>query len=332
MTTNESEIARPVLVGDTADIYLHRTLTILRLESINPDVVMEFSPGQDCVFAGIGEVIPLLSRVLPETGREVWSLPEGSAMEAGEVCLRIRAPYASFGLYETAVAGTLASGSGWATAARACVDAAQGTPVVSFGARRLHPSVSGIMDYSAVVGGCVSCSSLQGARLAGLTPWGGMPHAYVLLVGDTVRATMSFDRHMPPEVPRVALVDTFKDEAEESIAVARALRERLRGVLLDTPAERGGVTPDLVYEVRARLDQAGFRHVDIYISGGLTPERITGFVETGTPVNVFVVGQYIAGASPIEITGDIKEINGSPVAKRGRVPGVTDNQRLVRVL
>ena len=332
MTTNESEIARPVLVGDTADIYLHRTLTILRLESINPDVVMEFSPGQDCRFAGIGDVNQLLSRVLPETGREVWSLPEGSAVEAGEVCLRIRAPYASFGLYETAVAGTLAAGSGWATAARACVDAAQGIPVISFGARRVHPSVSGIMDYSAVVGGCVSCSSLQGSRLAGLTPWGSMSHAYVLLVGDTVRATMSFDRQMPPEVPRVALVDTFKDEAEESIAVARALRERLRGVLLDTAAERGGVTPDLVYEVRARLDQAGFNHVDIYVSGGLTPERIAEFVAEGSPVNNFVVGQYIASASPIEITGDIKEINGSPAAKRGRIPGVTDNQRLVRVL
>ena len=143
---------------------------------------------------------------------------------SGRVCLRIRAPYASFGLYETAVAGTLAAGSGWATAARACVDAAQGIPVISFGARRVHPSVSGIRDYSAVVGGCVSCSSLQGSRLAGLTPWGSMSHAYVLLVGDTVRATMSFDRQMPPEVPRVALVDTFKDEAEESIAVARALR------------------------------------------------------------------------------------------------------------
>ena len=289
-------------------------------------------PGGTVCSPGIGEVIPLLSRVLPETGREVWSLPEGSAVESGEVCLRIRAPYASFGLYETAMAGTLASGSGWATAARDCVDAAQGIPVVSFGARRVHPSVSGIMDYSAVVGGCVSCSSLQGARLAGLTPWGGVPHAYVLLVGDTVRATMSFDRHMPPEVPRVALVDTFKDEAEESIAVARALRERLRGVLLDTPAERGGVTPDLVYELRARLDLAGFNHVDIYVSGGLTPERITEFVETETPVNVFVVGQYIAGASPVQITCDIKEIDGSPAAKRGRIPGVTDNQRLVRVL
>jgi len=47
-------------------------------------------------------------------------------------------------------------------------------------------------------------------------------------------------------------VDTFKDEAEESLRVAKALGERLAGIRLDTPGERGGVTPDLVTEVRAR--------------------------------------------------------------------------------
>jgi nicotinate phosphoribosyltransferase len=39
------------------------------------------------------------------------------------------------------------------------------------------------------------------------------------------------------------------------------------GVRLDTPSERGGVTPDLVKEVRARLDQAGFSYVKIFVSG-----------------------------------------------------------------
>ena len=35
-----------------------------------------------------------------------------------------------------------------------------------------------------------------------------------------------------------------------------------------------GSPPELVHEVRARLDQAGFRHVKIVVSGGLNPERI----------------------------------------------------------
>jgi nicotinate phosphoribosyltransferase len=332
MTTREFEIARSVLVGDTADIYLHRTLTILRNEGINPEVVMEFTAERSGVFCGITEVKSLLGRILPETGREVWALEEGAEANAGEVGLRIRAPYAAFGLYETALCGTLASSTGWATAARACVDAGGGIPVVAFGARHVHPSVVGVMDYAAVVGRCVATSTLLGGRLTGLTPSGTMPHSLVLLIGDTVRAVLAFDRHMPPEVPRVALVDTFKDEAEDALEVARALRERLRGVRLDTPKERGGVTPALVREVRARLDQGGFNHVDILVSGGITPERIRGFVEMQAPVSAFAVGYYIASAPPISFTADIKEIDGRPVAKRGRIPGITTNPRLTRVL
>jgi nicotinate phosphoribosyltransferase len=332
MTTRDFEIPRSVLVGDTADNELVRAQTILRNEGVNPEVVVEFTAGEDGIFCGITEARGLLSRILPESGREVWALEEGLAISHGEVALRIRAPYASFGLYETALCGMLASSTGWATAARECVDAAQGIPVVSYGARHVHPSVVGVMDYSAVVGKCVANSSLIGARLTGLTPSGTMPHALVLLIGDTVRTVLAFDRHMPPEVPRVALVDTFKDEAEEALSVAKALRERLRGIRLDTPTERGGVTPALVHEVRARLDQAGYNHVDIYVSGGITPQRIEQFVETQAPVSAFAVGYYIASAQPIAFTADIKEIDGRSVAKRGRIPGVTVNPRLARIL
>ena len=53
------------------------------------------------------------------------------------------------------------------------------------------------------------------------------------------RAAEAFDRHIDPEVPRIVLVDTFKDEAEESLRVADALGDRLWAVRLDTPSERG---------------------------------------------------------------------------------------------
>ena len=168
-------------------------------------------------------------------------------------------------------------------------------------------------------------------RLAGLAPTGTMPHALVLIFGDTVRAAEAFDRHIDPEVPRIVLVDTFKDEAEEALRVASALGERLYGIRLDTPAERGRVTPALVQEVRARLDQAGFGHVRIIGSGGLTPERIGVFQEAGAPVDSYAVGSFISGAQPVDFTGDLKEIDGRPVAKRGRIPGRTENPRLERI-
>ena len=326
------EIGRSVLTGYTADNELHRALTILRNEGINPEVVVEFTAERSGTFCGITEVKTLLSRVLPETGREVWALDEGVSVAGGEVALRIRASYASFGLFETAILGTLASCTGWATAAAECVTAGDGIPVIAYGARHVHPEVVGVMDYSAVVGKCASSSSVVGQQLHGLTPSGTMPHSLVLLMGDTVRAIMAFDKHMPPEVPRVALVDTFKDEAEEALDVAKALRERLRGIRLDTPKERGGVTPGLVHEIRARLDQGGYSHVDIFVSGGITPKRIREFVDASAPVSVFAVGYYIAAASPISFTADIKEIEQRAVAKRGRIPGLAVNPRLSQVL
>ena len=80
--------------------------------------------------------------------------------------------------------------------------------------------------------------------------------------------------------------------------------------------------------MRARLDQAGFGHVRITVSGGLNPDRIRYFKEAGAPVDSFAVGSYISGATPIDFTGDIKEIDGVPIAKRGRIPGLTDSPRL----
>ncbi|GAJ05776.1 unnamed protein product, partial [marine sediment metagenome] len=152
------------------------------------------------------------------------------------------------------------------------------------------------------------------------------------VMGDTVKATVAFDKHTPPEVPRISLVDTFKDEAEESLRVAEALGEKLNSVRLDTPSERGGVTADLVKEVRARLDLAGFKHVKIFVSGGIDPERITYFLESGAPVDGFGVGRYISGAKPIDFTADLHEVDGKPIAKRGRIPGITPNPRLKRVM
>ena len=326
------EPTEAVLSGETADIYFARTVEILRHEGLNPVATMEVFASRAGVFCGIEEVKALLARVLPEDNREVWALAEGETMKEKEVVLRITAPYQSYGLYETAYLGILAHCSGWATAARECVEAAQGIPVISFGARHVHPSVAGIMDYSAIIGGCAGCSSIAGAKLAGIEPSGTIPHALILVIGDTVKATLAFDKHMPAGVPRVSLVDTFKDEAEEAVLVAQALGKKLTSVRLDTPAERGRVTPDLVKEVRARLDLAGFKKVKIFVSGGISVERIRQFVEAGAPVDGFGVGSYISGAKPIDFTADLHEIEGKPIAKRGRIPGITPNPRLKRVL
>lgn len=318
--------------GETADIYFPRTVEILKKEKINPVATMEVFPRGPGILCGIEEVKTLLEKVLPEDSREVWALSEGESFDRKEVVLRIKAPYQSYGTYETTYLGILAHCSGWATAARECVDAAQGIPVISFGARHVHPSVVGVMEYSAIVGGCTGCASTSGAKLAGIQPTGTIPHALIIILGSTAEATLAFDKHMPPEVPRIALVDTFEDEVRESVTVAKAMQGRLQGVRLDTPSERGRVTADLVKEVRAWLDLEGFKEVKIVVSGGLNLERIRYFINEGAPVDIFAVGSYISDAPPINFTADLHEVEGKPIAKRGRMPGVTPNPRLKRVM
>ena len=343
MTTDEAPSRRllhfhpaaDVLSGETADVYFERARTILAAEQLDPVVTMEvFSRGEG-ILCGADEALAYLREILGEIDGDgapiVESLHDGDRFSPKEVVMRINARYSAYGLYETAILGILASGSGWATAARRIVDAAAPIPVIGFGARHVHPSVADQLDYASVVGGCVGASTPAGARMAGLNPTGTMPHALVLIFGDTVRAAEAFDRHIDPEVPRIVLVDTFKDEAEESLRVANALGDRLWGVRLDTPSERGRVTPELVKEVRARLDLAGHSHVRIVVSGGLDAERIGVFKDSGAPVDSFAVGSAISKASPIDFTGDLKEIDGKPIAKRGRIPGRTESPRLERI-
>jgi nicotinate phosphoribosyltransferase len=326
------EIPDSWLKGETADVYFLRTVEILKKERVNPVATMEVFARDAGILCGIEEVKALLARALPEANGEVWALKEGEAFGGTEVVLRIRAPYQSYGAYETAYLGMLSHCSGWATAARHCVDAARGIPVISFGARHVHPSVVGVMEYSAIVGGCGGCASTAGAVLAGMQPTGTIPHALIIIMNSTTSATLAFDKHIPSDVPRIALVDTFEDEVRESIAVAKAMHGKLQGVRLDTPSERGRVTAGLVKEVRAWLDLEGFRTVSIVVSGGLNPERIRYFIDEGAPVDVFAVGSYISDAAPINFTADLHEVEDRPIAKRGRMPGITQNPRLGRVM
>lgn len=319
-----------VLSGETTDSYFLRARETLAHLHADPRVGIEIFPRASGVFCGVSQVIQLLEST--DFEGEMWSLQEGDAVAEYEAAVQIFGRYSGFGIYETAILGILASSTGWATSAAEVVSAAGVIPAISFGARHVHPNVAAIMDYCAIVGGCASASTPLGAALAGKEPSGTMPHALILIAGDTLTAAAAFDEVEGPQIPRIVLVDTLQDEGVESLRVADALGKRLQGVRLDTPSERGGVSPAMVREIRARLDQAGHETVGIFVSGGLTPSRIRSFTEEEAPVDGFGVGSYISGSSPNDYTADIREIDGKPIAKRGRVPGMSRSERLRRML
>ena len=318
-----------ILNGWTTDIYFLKTRDVLRRGGLlETPVVAEVFAREDGIFCGLEEVLTLF-RQLPNPPH-VEAIAEGESFKAKETIMRITGTYESFGIYETVLLGMLASATGWATAARECVEAAEGRPVLCFGARHVHPAVAPVMERAARKVGCAAVSCILAAKLCGEEPKGTVPHAAALIVGDTVKLAELYDAQVPAEEPRTILVDTFNDETVEALRVAEALGDRLASVRLDTPGERGGVTPELVRELRWRLDMAGCNNVKIVATGGITPERIRILNEAGA--DTYGVGSYIVSGCSRDMTMDLKMINGKPVAKRGRKPGLIENPKLKRVL
>ncbi|OJV64483.1 MAG: nicotinate phosphoribosyltransferase [Clostridiales bacterium 38-18] len=315
-----------IINGHTTDVYFLRTLDILgELDLAESEVVAEIFPRKAGMLAGVNEVINLLK------GRnlEIWAVDEGERFEPKDTVMRIKGKYKDFAIFETTLLGMMASASGWATASSIIKEACGDKFFLCFGARHVHPAVAPVMERAAIVGGAGGVSCILAAKLGGIEPSGTVPHSAMLVAGDTVKVAETYNKLAAPDHNRIVLVDTFKDEVEEAIRVAKALDGKLSGIRLDTPSERGGVTPGLVKEMRAKLDLEGFNYVKIFVSGGLTPEKIKTLIEAGA--DAFGVGSYISAASPIDMTMDLKVVNGKSVAKRGRIPGLVENSKLKKV-
>jgi nicotinate phosphoribosyltransferase len=320
-----------IKAGKVTDVYFQRTKQILEAEGIDKWVTAEFAVksfpqgpklpsgkgGQWGVLAGIEESIELLK----DLNIKVNCMDEGTIFGPHQPVMTIEGSYLEFGVYETAILGLLCQASGVATKAARCRKAAGDKPVISFGARRMHPAVAPMIERNAYIGGCDGVAAVKSAELLGLQPTGTMPHTLILILGDTVEAAKAFHKVIDRKIKRVALIDTFNDEKFEAIRVAEALGKELFAVRLDTPGTRRGDFVGLMKEVRWELDLRGFEHVKIFLSGGLDEEKILKYNEVA---DSYGVGTSISNAPVLDFAMDIVAIEGKPMAKRGKASGVKE--------
>jgi len=312
--------AEQIKEGLVTDIYFERTARILNTLGIDREVRAEFfAKGLPeswpwAVFAGLEECAHLLGDIPVD----VRSMKEGTIFHPYEPVMEIRGKYLDFGRYETAILGMICQASGVATMAARCRKAAGKKPVTSFGARRMHPAVVPMIERNAYIGGCDGMSVGLGADLVGLEPSGTMPHALILLIGNTVDATKAFHEVIEPGVMRVSLIDTFNDEKIEALNVARAMGNDLSAIRLDTPGSRRGDFLRIMEEVRWELDLHGYSHVKIFLSGGLDEYQIMRY---NPFADAYGVGTAISNAPVVDFSMDIVEIDGKPLAKRGKMSG-----------
>jgi len=323
-----------IKAGQVSDVYFARTVQILKARGLTKRVKAEIRlksfPQADWSFgvlAGIEEVTALLEG-LPV---DVWAMDEGTLFGPHQPVLVIEGTYVEWAEYETALLGLLCQASGIATKAARCKRAAGERQVISFGARRMHPALAPMIERNAFIGGCDGVAVTKSAELIDADPTGTIPHSLVLLFGDTVQALAAFNEVVDQKVRRVALIDTLQDEKFEAIRVAEALGKDLYAVRLDTPSSRRGDFFQILSEVRWELDIRGFEHVKILASGGIDEYEI---LKLNSLVDGYGVGTSIANAPVLSFALDIMEIEGRPMAKRGkrsgakqvwRVPGTIDN-------
>jgi nicotinate phosphoribosyltransferase len=315
-TASEKEIKS----GKVTDVYFERTKQILKSLDLHKKVTAEIAAQSFpndipwAIFSGLSDVLDLL-KGLPV---DIDAIPEGSIFTSGTPVISITGNYADFGIYETAILGLICQASGIATQAARCVNAAHRKPIFSFGSRRMHPSIATVIDRNAYIGGCTGVSTVISAEVLGIPASGTIPHALILLIGDTVKATEAFNKVIPKDIARISLVDTFSDEKFESLQVARALGNELYAVRLDTPSSRRGDFLKILKEVRWELDINGFSNVKLFISGGLNIESILRLNEVA---DAYGIGTNISSAKVIDFSMDIVEIDDKPIAKRGKKSG-----------
>jgi nicotinate phosphoribosyltransferase len=303
--------------GRATDAYFLRTEEALNHAGRNPEVVAEvtadqFPTGEFELLAGLADAARLLE------GRDVDAdaLPEGTLFDGGPV-MRIEGPYLEFARLETSILGFLSHPTAMATAALEARRAAPETSLLSFGARHVHPSIAGTVDRSALLAGFDGFSHVAAGDLMEREASGTMPHALVICFGpgNQEDAWRAFDEAVDPDVPRIALCDTYDDEVDEAV---RAAELGFDSVRLDTTGSRRGDFRHIIRETRWKLDVNGHEDVDIFVSGGITPTAIRRLRDVA---DGFGVGSHITNADPVDFALDLVEVEGKPAAKRGKLSG-----------
>jgi nicotinate phosphoribosyltransferase len=315
-------IAEPkdIIDGRITDVYFERALRILKAKGVNPLVKAEFMAKTLpdnwpwAIFAGLEEATYLMKHL----SIKVRAMREGTVFYPYEPVMEIEGRYQNFCVYETAILGLICQASGIATKAARFKKLAGEKLVISFGARRMHPILAPMIERNAYIGGCDGVAVIKSGELIGEDPMGTMPHALIICFGSTVDALKGYDEVLEPKLKRVALIDTFLDEKFEVLNVAEAIGNRLFAVRFDTPSSRRGNFYRILEECRWELDLRGYKNIKFYVSGGIKEEDVP---ELNPLVDGYGIGTSISNAPVVDYAMDIMEVEGKPLAKRGKWSG-----------
>jgi nicotinate phosphoribosyltransferase len=324
--------------GYYADAYFNHARATLLQDERRPRVVLQIFQKKSAWLGGMDEAIAILKLCSYDWDElTVHALHDGDRIEPWETVMTIEGDYTLFAHLETAYLGVLSRRTLITSNVVRVLEAANGKPLIFMPARHDHHRVQTGDGYAAYVAGRVVGAPIGVTTDEQASWWGGrgigtVPHSLIASYGgNTVLAATKFAEWASDDMNITVLVDFENNSVQTALEVARALGPKLWGVRLDTSEmlvdrslwdELGnfkptGVNEQLVRKVRDALDDDGFEHVKIVVSGGFTIEKIKEFEEQSVPVDAYGVGSSLIRGSN-DFTADVVLTDGRPSAKVGR--------------
>lgn len=239
---------------------------------------------------------------------DIDALPEGTPVFPQEPLVRVEGPILEAQLLETPLLNLINFQTLVATKSARICQAAQGEPVLEFGARRAQ-GIDGALaaTRAAYVGGCAATSNVLAGRWFGIPVRGTHAHSWVMSFVDELDSFQAYAEAMPNNC--VFLVDTYDTLAgvRKAVEVGRWLRSQgheLAGIRLDS-----GDLAYLSIEARKILDAAGFERAAIVGSSDLDEHLIDSLKQQGAKINVWGVGTRLATAYDQPALGGVYKLS-----------------------
>jgi nicotinate phosphoribosyltransferase len=251
---------------------------------------------------------------------DLFAIPEGTPIFAGEPFLTIRAPVIEAQIPETYLLATIGFQSLIATKAARMIEVAGGRGVVDFGTRRAHSPEAGVLaGRAAYIGGCIGTSNTETGYRYGVPVFGTAAHSWVQAFPEEREAYLRLQQMLGDAT--VYLIDTY--DTVEGAKLAAKLGRPLWGVRLDS-----GNIIELSRAVRKVLDEAGLKDAKIMATSDLNEYKILEFSAADAPIDAFGVGTDLATStdSPnIGVVYKLVELAGRQTAKfsedKATIPG-----------
>jgi nicotinate phosphoribosyltransferase len=231
---------------------------------------------------------------------DVFAVPEGTLLYAGQPVMNVRAPLIEAQIPETYLLSAITFETLIATKAARVTHAAQGRDVIEFGTRRAHTPEAGVLGArAAFIGGCAGTSNALAGFRFGIPVMGTAAHSWVLSFETETEAFSQLQQLLGSNT--VQLIDTY--DTLEGARTATRMGSPLWGVRLDS-----GDVAGLSREVRRILDAAGMREAKIMASGDLDETKIAALLAAGAPIDAFGVGSELATSADAPTMGAIYKL------------------------